>query len=89
MKIFQEKLSSLRPYVSGIRFVKDLPVVDLILRDGWDIFESETVTYKNSANNDLYFMLFPKSQDDTIDTILDHAEHIINYNIEKENKLVL
>ena len=39
----QEKLNSLRPYVTGIRFVKNLPVVDLILQDSWDIFESDNV----------------------------------------------
>ena len=37
--MFQEKLNELRPYVTGIRFVKDLPVVDVVLRDGWDMFE--------------------------------------------------
>ena len=56
----QEKLNKLRPYVTGIRFIKNLPVVDLILKEGWDIFESESVTYKPSSNNANYFMVFPK-----------------------------
>ena len=49
--MFQEKLNELRPYVTGIRFVKDLPVVDVVLLENWDMFESDTVTYKNSNSN--------------------------------------
>ena len=53
----QKKLNELRPYVTGIRFVKDLPVVDVILRDGWDMFETDTVVYKPSSRNQNYFMV--------------------------------
>jgi len=87
--MFQEKLNELRPYVTGIRFVKDLPVVDVVLLDNWDMFESETVTYKPSNNNQNYFMVFPKEREDSIDSVLDHVEYVIDFNIEKENKLTL
>ena len=73
----QEKLNKLRPYVTGIRFVKDLPVVDLILREGWNIFESETITYKPSATNPNYFMVFPKNPTDSIDSVLEQVEEIL------------
>ena len=89
IKMIQEKLNSLRPYVTGIRFVKNLPVVDVILKDGWNIFESDTVTYKASANNTNYFMVFPKKEQDSIDIVLTHVEYVIEVNVEKENKLVL
>ena len=85
----QEKLNNLRPYVTGIRFVKNLPVVDLVIKEGWNIFESDTVTYKPSSNNINYFMVFPKNPEDSVDGVLDHVEYIIEINIEKENKLVL
>jgi len=85
----QEKLNKLRPYVTGIRFVKDLPVVDLILREGWNIFESDTVSYKPSNNNVNYFMVFPKNPEDGIDMVLEHVERILEVNIEKEKKLIL
>lgn len=87
--MFQEKLNELRPYVSGIRFVKDLPVVDVLLIDGWDMFESDTVTYKISNQSQNYYMAFPKDKDDTIDSVLDHVKYVIEFNIEKENKLTL
>jgi len=85
----QEKLNSLRPYVTGIRFVKNLPVVDLILQDNWDIFESDNVTYKISNTNANYFMVFPKNPDDSIDVVLQHVEQVIEVNVEKEKKLTL
>lgn len=87
--MLQDKLNSLRPYVTGIRFVKDLPVVDMVLKEGWNIFESKTVTYKPSRENSNYYMLHPKNPSDTIDVVFDHAEHVIEVNVEKENKLVL
>jgi hypothetical protein len=87
--MIQEKLNSLRPYVTGLRFVKDLPVVDLVIKEGWNMFESDKVSYKPSANNKNYFMVFPKDPKDSIDDVVTHVEHIIDVNIEKENKLVL
>ena len=87
--MFQEKLNELRPYVTGIRFVKDLPVVDVVLRDGWDMFESETVIYKPSSNNQNYFMVHPKNPKDSLDIVLSHVEYVIDFNVEKENKLTL
>ncbi len=87
--MFQEKLNELRPYVTGIRFVKDLPVVDVVLLENWDMFESDSVTYKNSNTNDSYYMVFPKDKGDSIDIVLNHVEYVIDFNIEKENKLTL
>ena len=55
--MFQEKLSELRPYVTGIRFVKDLPVVDVLLLENWDMFETESITYKPSNNNNNYYVI--------------------------------
>ena len=87
--MIQEKLNSLRPYVTGLRFVKDLAVVDLVLKEGWNMFESDKVSYKPSNNNKNYFMVFPKDPKDSIDDVVIHVENVINVNIEKENKLVL
>lgn len=87
--MIQEKLNSLRPYVTGLRFVKDLPVVDLVIKEGWNMFESDKVSYKPSSSNKNYFMVFPKDPKDSIDDVVTHVENVIDINIEKENKLVL
>jgi len=87
--MIQEKLAKLRPFVTGIRFVKNLAVVDVILKEGWNIFESETVTYKPSATNAQYFMVFAKNPEDNIDSVLEHVKHVLDVNVEKEQKLSL
>ena len=87
--MFHEKLNDMRPYVTGIRFVKDLPVVDVVLLDGWDMFESDTVSYKLGSSNKNYFMVFPQHNGGTIDSVIDHVQFVIEFNIEKENKLSL
>jgi len=87
--MFQKKLNELRPYVTGIRFVKDLPVVDVLLLDNWDMFESEDIKYKPSNSSSNYYMVYPKEVDDSIDKVLDHVKYVIEFNIEKENKLSL
>ena len=87
--MIQEKLNNLRPYVTGLRFVNDLPVVDLVIKEGWNMFESDKVSYKPSSNNKNYFMVFPKNPKDAIDDVVLHAEHVISVNIEKEHKLIL
>jgi hypothetical protein len=87
--MFQEKLNELRPYVTGLRFVKDLPVVDVLLNEGWDMFESDIVTYKLSNNNQSYFMVYPVDPNSGIDIVLNHVKHVIELNVERENKLSL
>ena len=88
--MIQERLNDLRPYVTGIRFVKNMDVVDVVLKDGWDVYQSDDITYKASQNNENYYMFHPvNGESNDFDMILDHVEGIINGNIEKEHKLVL
>jgi len=87
--MIKDKLNSLRPYVTGIRFVKDLPVVDLVIKEGWNMFETDNVSYKPSSSNKNYFMVFPKNPKESIDIVVTHVENVININIENENKLTL
>jgi len=88
--MIKERLNNLRPYVRGVRFVKDMAVVDVVFKDGWDVYENNVVTYKLSKSSNNYYMFFPKDQESSdFDTLLDHIEDIIDNNIERENKLVL
>ena len=88
--MIKERLNNLRPYVRGVRFVKDMAVVDVVFKDGWDVYENSIVTYKPSKSSKNYFMFFPKDQESSdFDLLLDHIEDIIGNNIERENKLVL
>ena len=87
--MFQATFTELRPYVTGISFVKDLPVVDVVLREGWDMFESDNVMYKVSTNNQNYFMVHPKDPKNSLAIVFDHVEHILDFHLEQENKLTL
>jgi len=88
--MIKERLNNLRPYVRGVRFVKDMAVVDVVFKDGWDVYENSIVTYKPSKSSKNYFMFFPMDQESSdFDLLLDHIEDIIESNIERENKLVL
>ena len=86
MKI-QERLASLRPYVSGIRYVNDLTVVDTTFKETWVIEDTDTVKYKKGAKNPNYYMFF--SPEEGFDEILDHVEFIVKTNLEQEEKKVL
>ena len=84
---FQEKLKELRPYVTGLRFVKDMPVVDVVFDTGW-VFneESTTIIIKESEKVKNYFMCYSEDLTVDIDTILDYVKRAILYNKEIELK---
>lgn len=84
---FQERLKELRPYVTGLRFVKDMPVVDVVFDQGW-IFpeESLSIVIKESEKVKNYYMCYSEDLTIDIDTILDFVNRAIIYNKEVELK---
>jgi len=85
MKI-QDKLTSLRPYVIGIRYVQNLQIVDAVFKDGWIVAETEKVKKEIVDTAQNYYMFYSEDANTTIDELLDHVEEIINFNIEREQK---
>ena len=85
----QQRLSNLKPYVKGMRFVNTTSVVDVQLKDNWAIIESKTILYKRGKTEENYFMFYSEDESISFDEILDHIEKIINFNIENEKKLEL
>lgn len=85
MKI-QDKLTSLRPYVIGIRYVQNLQIVDAIFKDGWIVAETDKVKKEIVDTAQNYYMFYSEDVNTTIDELLDHVEEIINFNIEREQK---
>ena len=41
----QERLDKLKPYIKGMRFVNSSTVVDVLLKENWNIPTSETIMY--------------------------------------------
>ena len=82
----QNRLEALQPYVIGVRFFQGLPVVDVIFKDKWVVPDSEIINKEKGEGEDNYYYFYSQQEGIGIDELLDHAESIINLNIEKEKK---
>lgn len=88
----QKRLTKLKPYVSGIRFEEDLPVVDAQLTNGWGIKKHGSIQVekgKKVGDDKIHIMFYGISADVEIDTILDHVEIVVERNLERERKFEL
>ena len=74
MTSLQDRLKNLRPYVVGIRFVKDMPVVDVNIKDGWKILSNDKITINRSEKTKNYLMFYSENSSVEIDEILDFVE---------------
>ena len=82
----QTRLNELKPYVRGIRFAQELPVVDVVFNDKWSVTDTDGVKYNPSKKTAGYFMFYGENETVTFDDILDHVKTIIDTNIEIEKK---
>jgi len=87
MSTIQEKINTLQPYLSGIRYLDGLQLVDATFKDGWVIPDSKIIRKEKIENN--YFMFFSEDKSVTIDDLLDYIGSIIELNIEREKKYEL
>ena len=82
----QTRLNELKPYVRGIRFAQELPVVDVVFSDKWSVTDTDGVKYNPSKKTAGYYMFYGENETVTFDEILDHVKQIIDTNIEIEKK---
>lgn len=85
----QERLKNLRPYVVGLRFVKEMPVVDVNIKDGWEILENDKISINKSEKVKNYLMFYSEDPTTDIDFVLDFVESCIEHNKEIEAKDIL
>lgn len=85
----QERLKNLRPYVIGLRFLKEMPVVDVNIKDGWQVLEHDKISVKKSEKVKNYLMFYSEDNSVEIDDILNFVESCIDFNKEIEAKEVL
>lgn len=85
MNEIQKKLDSLQPYVTGIRYIQGIQLVDAVFKDGWIIGESENIR-KEKVDDNNYYMFFSEKEGVFIDDLLDFVKSIIDFNIEREKK---
>lgn len=86
MSNIQSRLDSLQPYITGIRYVKGLQVVDGVFKTGWALPESEIVKKELVRAENNSYVFYTEKEGFTFDDLLDYVEEIININIEREKK---
>lgn len=89
MSTIQKRMSSLQPYVIGIRYVNQMAVVDAVFKDGWIVPTSDIIQMVKSEELEQYYMFYSEKEGIGIDELLDFAESIILLNREREEKLQL
>lgn len=85
MNEIQKKLDSLQPYVTGIRYMQGIQLVDAVFKEGW-LFPDSDVIRKEKVDDNNYYMFFSEKEGIFIDDLLDYVKSIIDLNIEREKK---
>ena len=89
MSSIKETLANLQPYVTGVRFVENYPIVDVIFKDNWAIVPSKIISFERGDKDKNYYMFYSDKPDIGFDEILDYVKSIINLNVERELKYEL
>jgi len=92
--MIQERFNELQPYLRGVKIADKYAIVECIIKNTWKIdgITPEGVTYKSSGKepeDHKGFTGYMFWSEDTIDNLVDTLEHIINTNIEIEQKQTL
>lgn len=88
MKI-DEKLKNIKEYILSIRYVKGVPVVDVMFKEAWKIPSSKIVGAQPYKDKPGVYMFYPETTDILVDDVLEYIEEVVNINIEREAKLQL
>jgi hypothetical protein len=87
MKTFQEKLQSYQPYLISIRYLQGIPVVDIVIKDGWTLPEDPNIQKVKRDNETInYYMLVSELPNIGLDDLLGYLDRTIKLNIDKEKK---
>ena len=89
MSAIQKRMSSLQPYVIGIRYADGVAVVDAVFKDGWIVPTSDIIQIVKSEELEQYYMFYSEKEGIGIDELLDFAENVVSLNREREEKLQL
>jgi hypothetical protein len=86
MSKIQKTLDDLQPYVIGIRYLEGTPIVDVVFKEGWVLFDVDNIK-RIKGNDDLnYHMFYSESSKFGLDELLEHVDKIIKSNQEREKK---
>jgi hypothetical protein len=86
MSNITKTLESLQPYVIGIRFLKTIPVVDVVLNEGWTLPEDANITRTKGDESMNYHMIHSENPNVGLDKLLEYVDKTIKINLEREKK---
>lgn len=88
--MIQERFNELQPYLRGVKLASQYSIVECILKNTWKVdgIIAEGVEYKSGKESEEYrgYVGYMFWAEDSIDRIVDALEHVINTNIEIEQK---
>lgn len=86
MSNIQKTLDSLQPYVIGIRFLKTIPVVDVVLNEGWTLPEDANIIRTKGDESMNYHMIHSEVPSIGLDKLLEYVDKTIKLNLDREKK---
>jgi hypothetical protein len=88
MSSLQKTLESLQPHVFGIRYVDGIPLIDIILKEGWTLPEDINIEKIKGDEGLNYYMIFSSADNNEvgIDELLNYVDKTIKINKERERK---
>ncbi len=86
MSNMQNTLDSLQPYVISIRYLKGVPLVDVVLNDGWTVIEDPLIKRIKGDEALNYFMIFSEEPNIGLDELLTYVDKTIKANLDREKK---
>jgi hypothetical protein len=92
--MIQERFNELQPYLRGIKIADKYSIVECIIKNTWKVdgIIPEGIQYKSSnkePEDHKGYIGYMFWSENTIDSLIDSLEHIINVNIEIEQKQAL
>lgn len=85
MKI-QENLDRFQPYLLGIRYVEGIPLLDVVLKEGWIIPDEKDINKIKGDDSLNYYMIFSENKVKSLDELLEYVNEVIKLNQEREQK---
>lgn len=80
--MIEERLKKLMPYFKGLKTAENYNIVEMSLKNTWDVPQNEQIQAKKMDNGQFFF-----SETLSFDDILDWLEdNVIDYNLEIEEK---
>ena len=86
MSNIQNTLESLQPYVIGIRYLKGVPLVHVVLNDGWTVIDDPKIKRVKGDEALNYHMIFSEEPGIGLDELLLYVDKTIKANIDREKK---